>query len=163
MQQLHQLVDTGIHRSKGWQWQRPLSSHRSQSKRSLNSPDSNINEGADQGISSSGSSNVNATSSTSIRKKAIQMLSTDSLRSISQVPDGESEQEWITVNCRCSIWHHLTIHIAVAYHHHTNLTFSVRVFSTYHGALWNDIKLLHAVFMSFHDGRTQVSNIGLLS
>ncbi|KAI9286719.1 Mob1/phocein [Umbelopsis sp. AD052] len=71
---------------------------RSQSKRSLNSPELNMHDDADQGISSSSSPSTNPNSSTSMRKKAAQMLSTDNLRSISQLPEGESEQDWITVN-----------------------------------------------------------------
>jgi hypothetical protein len=33
-----------------------------------------------------------------MRKKAFHMLSSDNLRKISQLPAGETEQDWITIN-----------------------------------------------------------------
>ncbi|KAH8548400.1 putative Mob1/phocein family protein [Umbelopsis sp. PMI_123] len=49
-----------------------------------------------------------------MRKKAIQMLSTDNLRTISQLPDGESEQEWVTVNLLEFFQHIMSLYATIS-------------------------------------------------
>ncbi|CAO3684197.1 unnamed protein product [Umbelopsis vinacea] len=68
-------------------------------KRSINSPDLSITEHLEQ---SNSLPNLHIQSSQMssqvMRKKAFHMLSSDNLRKISQLPAGETEQDWITIN-----------------------------------------------------------------
>ncbi|KAG2184360.1 hypothetical protein INT43_000269 [Umbelopsis isabellina] len=79
-----------------------VNANRTQSRRSVQSPDWIVQHqqqlDADQLSSANSSPLLDAGTATVIAKKASKMLTVDNLRKVIQLPSGESEQDWITIN-----------------------------------------------------------------